>query len=139
MNELSLELEVLAPWLKRRGRKPRLPGAVTGLWCRATREGGLMFAWQRPPGRTPVEGYRIERTREGRNYELVAETEQESFVLPPVALNDGWFYRVTAFNERGAGAARWVYFFLRRPRDPILQLVPVRPGMGVTISELQPC
>jgi hypothetical protein len=134
MNDALLNLEVVAPWFMRKVR--RVPGAVTGLWYRGTRAGGLMFAWQCPSGATPLDGYRTARTREGREYEWVAETTAESFVLPPVALNDGWFYRVTAFNERGEGPARWVYFFLRRRRDPILQLVPVRPGLRVTISEL---
>ena len=128
-----LDLEVAAPWLVRRVR--RVPGPILGLWCRPTRAGGLMFAWRSPAGGAPVDGYHIERTRNGHTYESVAETTEKSFVLPPVPWNDGWFYRVSAFNARGQGAARWVCFYLRRRRDPILQQVPVKPGLRVTIRE----
>ena len=93
-----------------------------------------MFAWQCPPGR--VDGYRLERTRDGKGYEAIAETEAEGIGLPPVASDDGWFYRVSAFNSRGQGPARWVFFYLRRRRDPIFLRVPVRPGLRVVINEL---
>jgi len=55
-----------------------------------------------------------------------------------VALNDGWFYRVTAFNEAGQGRAEAVYFYLRRLRNSILQVVLVRPGLRVNICEFNP-
>ena len=132
MNSLLLDLETAAPWIMR--ARP-LPRAVTQLWCRATRAGGLMFAWQPSPRREMIDGYRIERTREGRAYEEIAETRSESFVLPPVPFNDGWFYRVSAFNERGQGAANWVIFYLHRQSNSILQYVPVRPGLRVNICE----
>ena len=84
-----------------------------------------------------MDGYRIERTRDGRAYEWLVETVEKWFVLPPVAFHDGWFYRVSAFNARGQGSAEWVYFYLRR-RNPILQIVPVRAGLRVNICELIP-
>ena len=132
MNDFDMDLEAVAPWLMRVRRAPR---AVTGLWCRATRAGGLMFAWKPPPGGELVEGYRIERTRDGGSYEEIAETATESFVLPPVAFNDGWFYRVSAFNSGGQGPANGVYFYLRRHRGSILQYVLVRAGLRVNICE----
>jgi hypothetical protein len=114
----------------------RAPGAVCVLWCQPTRAGGLMFAWQRPPGGEPVAGYRLERTRDGRAYETLEETARECCTLPPVDFNDGWFYRITACNARGTGPARWVIYYLRRQRDSILQRVPVRSGLRVNICEL---
>ena len=134
MNDVLSDLDVAAPWLTRRVR--RVPGVVTDLWCRAPRSGRLLFTWQAPAGGVPVDGYRIERTRNGHAYEPVGETVEKNFVLPPVPFNDGWFYRVSACNARGQGPAEWVYFYLRRRRDPILQIVPVRPGLRVDISEL---
>ena len=135
MNDVLSDWEIAAPWVMRRVR--RVPGAVTGLRCRARRAGELIFFWESPAGSTPVNGYRLERTRDGRAYEPVAETTEKSLVLSHVPLHDGWFYRVSAFNARGQGSAEWVYFYLRR-RDPILQLVPVRPGLRVNICELIP-
>lgn len=135
MNELLMELETAAPWLC---RAPRLPGAVAELSCAPTRTGKLLFTWQPPRGGLLVDGYRIERTRDGRDYEPLAETETKNWVLPPVSFNDGWFYRVTAFNARGQGPARWVFFYLRRRRDSIFVSVPVKPGLRVNISELVP-
>ena len=107
MNDLLLDLATAAPWLCRAPR--RAPAALTDLWCGPTRAGGLMFCWKPSPHRERVEGYRLERTRSGHAYETLAETEATSLSLAPVPLNDGWFYRVTAFNCRGQGAARWVF------------------------------
>jgi len=132
MNELFLDLEIVAPWVWQAPR--HVPGAVQALWCRPTRSGGLMFAWQRPLGH--VEAYRLERTRTGKEYEEIVMTQTEGTALPPVPLNDGWFYRVSAFNSRGMGPARWVFFFLRRRRDSIFLRVPVRPGLRLGINEL---
>ncbi len=134
MNELMLDLATAAPWLCRAPRRP--PDALTVIWCRPTRAGGLMFTWQPPPGRVAVEGYRLERTRDGKEYEEMAETEAEAISLPPVPLNEPWFYRVCAFNSRGQGAMRWVHFYLRRLRDPMFLKMPVRPGLRVVINEL---
>ena len=135
MNEMMLDLATAAPWLSRAPH--RTPGADAVLWC-ATHAGGFRFSWQKPPGRPPVKSYRIERTRDGLAYEEIAETEAERFSLPCVLFNDGWFYRVTAFNVRGQGPARWVFFYLRRRLGSILQRVPVRPGLRVGICELIP-
>ena len=119
--------------------KPRvarcIPGAVCALRCQPIRADALMFAWQAPHGGAPVDGYRIERTRDGHAYEKIAQTANKSFVLSPVPFDDGYFYRVSAFNERGAGSVKWVVFYLRRHRDSILQHVPVRAGLRVNISE----
>ena len=87
---------------------------------------------------SPVEGYRIERTRNGHAYEHVADTPYCIFKLHRPAMNDGWFYRVTAFNEAGQGRAEAVYFYLRRRRNPMLQVVLVRPGLRVNICEWSP-
>lgn len=134
MNDVLMDLETAAPWLARRVR--RVPGPVRGLQCRAARSGRLMFEWQSPAGGTPVDGYRIERTRDGHAYERLAETTGQWFMSPPAAFHDGWFYRVTAVNACGQGSAAWVNYYLRRRRDPILQLVPVRPGWRVKVCEL---
>lgn len=131
MNDI-MDLEIAAPWLL---RPRRLPRAVAQLRCLATRTGGLMFSWQRSPASEQIDGYLIERTRAGGAYEEIARTRNEAFFLRPVSFNDGWFYRVSAFNERGRGAANRVIFYLRRRRKPILQLVPVRFGLRVNICE----
>ena len=135
MMDTQIDLEYAAPWLV---RKPRLPGAVSVLWCQPTRAGGLMFAWQPPAGRTRVETYRIERTSNGREYEWIADTTEQGIAVSPLGFDDGWFYRVTACNSRGQGPARWVHYYLRRHRDSILQRVPVKPGLRVNICELIP-
>ncbi len=136
----AIDSSPMKPAKPRPARRARaVPGAVRSLWCHPTPSGGLLFAWGLPPDGGPVEGYRIERTRQGREYELVQESARPSFALPPLPFNDGWFYRVTAFNARGQGAARWVFFFLRRRQDSIFHYVPVREGLRVDISELVPC
>ncbi len=136
MNEALLDLAVAAPWLSRKPRQA--PAAVSVLWCRPTRAGGLMFAWQRPRDRVAIAGYRVERTRDGRDYETLAETRGLGLALPPVALDEPWFYRVSACNGRGQGRARWVFFFLRRRHRPLFLRVPVRPGRRIVINELLP-
>ena len=91
-----------------------------------------------------LDGYRIERTKQGREYERIGETEDLEFTIASPTPGDRWFYRVTAFNPRGAGRARMVYFYRRpnrlRPRGllqpRLLQAVPVIPGMRVQICEL---
>ena len=131
-DELLLDLATAAPWLCHAPR--RVPGPLSVIWCRQTLAGGLMFAWQRPRGM--VDGYRLERTRDGKKYELLAETESEGVSLPPVAKNQPWIYRVTAFNCQGQGLAPWMYFYLRRHK-PLLLRVPVhRPALRVVINEL---
>lgn len=136
MNDPLLDLATAAPWLSRRPR--HAPEALTIIWCRPTPDGALLFAWRPPPGRTRVDGYRLERTREGRDYETLLETRNEHASLPPVALNDPWFYRLSAFNARGQGPARRVFFFLRRERNSMFLRVPVRPGLRVVINEFLP-
>src|SRR3989442_2527747 len=115
MNELMWDLDLAAPWLNPAPR--RAPDAVAALWCRPTRAGGLMFAWQRPRGRAHVAGYRLERTRDGKDYEEIAEAEAEGIGLPPLALGEGWVYPVSAFNSWGQGPPPGGDFHLRRRRD----------------------
>lgn len=136
MNECLSDLETAAPRLQRRPRC--VPAALSVIWCRPNRFGGLAFAWQGPPGRTPVDGYRVERTRDGRDYEPVAEIQRQDFVLAPPAFNAPWFYRLCAFNARGQGPAKWVFFYLRRRRNSMYLRVPVRPGLRVVINEFLP-
>ena len=61
MIETTLDLEWLAPWLSKGVR--RVPETVRDLRCSAQRHGDLFFSWGPPRKMTPVEGYRIERTR----------------------------------------------------------------------------
>ena len=98
---------------------------------------GLDLTWRPPAGGGPVLRYRIERTREGRVYEVMKEWRRCEFFFSPEP-GEPWFYRVTAVNERGAGRARFVIFFCRVSRDghAILQTIPVLPGVRITISEL---
>lgn len=136
MNESALDLEVCAPWLLRRGRRPgpvlRLDAAEGG--------GELMLRWS-PPRGSRVEGYLIDRTRTGRDYERVTETEQTQVFLPRQPLHDGWFYRVRAWNARGEGGFKAVFFYLRRGWSPrtrrasMLQYVAVIPGLRVVVHD----
>lgn len=139
MNEYFHDLERDVPWLLRRGRKP---GAVHQF---SAREGqrGLVLHWL-PPVRSRVEGYRIERTREGRHYEPVAETTETRLLVPRPPLREPWFYRVRAWNAQGEGGFRGVYLYQRRGwsrrtgSGSVLQYVAVIPGLRVTVSEQVP-
>lgn len=121
----------------------RAPGAVRRLDAREHPGGDLTLRWLPPSGITHIEGYRVERTREGREYELLAETDELEFTVANPQPGEPWFYRVTAFNLHGVGRARMVFFHRRaarlRPRGPILRCisvpVPVIPGVRVAISE----
>ncbi len=123
----------------------RPPAPVRHLRAAELHDGRLWLTWEPPARHAPVTGYRIERTREGRHYELLGETADTSFHMPRPALRDPWFYRVTAFNLRGAGRAKMAWFYERRPRrwrpgrtDPRMSLslpFPVAPGLRVQITE----
>ena len=91
-----------------------------------------------------MESYRIDRTREGREYERVAETDQTQWLLPRPPLGESWFYRVRAGNAQGMGGCQAVYLYQRRGwsrrtrNGSVLQYVPVIPGLCVNVCELVP-
>jgi len=141
---LLAELETVSP---PRSFVRRRPGPIRRLSAGEQRHGDLRLVWQAPTGDTPVTGYRVERTREGRHYELLGETTWTHFTVPRPARRDPRFYRVTAFNLRGGGRAKLMWFFERRLRhwrpgrhhDPgmsLSQRIPVAPGLRVSMNEL---
>ena len=87
MNDVLSDLEVAAPWVSRRVR--RVPEAVRNCRCHMMRHGDLFFSWGPPRKMTPVNGYRLERTRNGHTYEPVADIPYHSFTLQRPAKNDG--------------------------------------------------
>ena len=87
------------------------PGPVRMFTAKSGTRGRLLLEW-RPAARAQF--YRIERTREGRDYVLLDETRETFFYLVNIPLHDKWFYRVVAVNSRGAGKAKLVWFFERR-------------------------
>lgn len=121
----------------------RTPSPVRRLTTREHPGGDLTLHWQPPAGITRTDGYRVERTREGRVYELLSVTDELEFTVAHPTPGEPWFYRVTAFNLRGIGRARLVYFHRPavrlRPRGPILRCmsfpVPVIPGLRLQIYE----
>lgn len=121
----------------------RAPGSVRRLSAREHLGGDLSLHWQAPARVERIDGYRVERTREGRVYELLGITDELEFTVAQPVPGEPWFYRVSAFNFRGIGRARMVYFHRRamrlRPRGPILRCmsfpVPVRPGRRMEIME----
>ena len=121
----------------------RAPGAVRDLDAHKEPCGDLTLRWLPPSGITRIDGCRIERTREGREYELLAETDDLQFTITNPQPGEPWFYRVTAFNLHGIGRARMVYFHRRgarlRLRGRILRCmsfpIPVIPGVRLHISE----
>ena len=121
----------------------RLPGPVRRLTARKPLDGDLVLCWLPPLGGTWIDGYRITRTRDGREYELLGETDELEFTIVNPERGETWFYRVIAFNLRGEGRARMVYFHRPaarlRPRGPILRCmsfpVPATPGRRVEIIE----
>ena len=121
----------------------RAPDPLRRLTAREHPGGDLALHWQPPARTTRIDGYRVERTREGRVYELLGVTDELEFTVTQPTPGEPWFYRVTAFNLRGIGRARLVYFHRRavrlRPRGPILRCmsfpVPVFPGLRLRIFE----
>ena len=103
---------------------------------RSGSRGLLRLEWRRTGG---ADFYRIERTRDGREYECLGETRDTGFFHRVTVCRDPWFYRVTAVNCRGGGTARMVWFFERRGNGRnCLRAVPVRPGLRVNIYEAMP-
>lgn len=136
----------LAPGVPAIHRIRRAPGRVRHLTARVEPRGDHVLFWQPPAGTTWVDGYRIERTRQGRDYEWLGETETERFTVTAPPAGEAWFYRVAAFNERGTGAFRMVFLYRRpmrlRPRGPVLPWmlfpVPAIPGRRMEILECEP-
>jgi hypothetical protein len=124
----------------------RVPGPVRHLNATEQLGGALHLHWEPPGGMTRIEGYRVERTRDGHDYEHLGDTVARQFTITNPVPGEPWFYRVTAFNVRGVGRAKRVFFHRRarrlRPRGPILRAmllpIPVIPGRRVGISELVP-
>ena len=88
-----------------------------------------------------MSGYRIERTREGREYELVGEITGPGWFLVDAPPGEAWFYRVTAFNAKGAGHFRLVWLFRRGDRfqrgghnlDNFLTAILAGPGLQMDV------
>lgn len=120
----------------------RVPSPVRRLDAIATARGTLVLRWKVPVG-VCVSGYRIERTREGRDYELIGETTATEFFIYHPPPGESWFYRVTAFNARGAGGFRLVWLFRRGDRfiagghnqNDLLMPIAVIPSLRVNIWE----
>jgi hypothetical protein len=122
--------ENFVPLIFRRARPDQLRGFIGT----ALRHGGLHLRWRRARG---ADFYRIERTRSGRDYEWLGETEETCFFYREMVLHDRWFYRVTAVNSRGAGDFRMVCFHERRGNGKgYLVHVPARRGLRVTVGWL---
>lgn len=112
-----------------------VPGPVRHLQARSSFRGNLTLQW-RPPAGGRVNCYRIERTRDGRVYETLAEITGEWYCLKNAPGREPWFYRVTAVNARGTGRAKQVWFFQRVGNGQSrLLLVPVIPGLRVEICD----
>ena len=95
-----------------------------------------MLRWKPPACGAFITGYRIERTREGREYEPLGETKRMVFFVEGVAFDEPWFYRVTAFNARGTGRFRLVWLFRQsRSGKPMLMPIAAVPGLRVSIWE----
>jgi hypothetical protein len=113
---------------------------VRSLFASEQGDHDLLLSWVRPAGGARVDGYRVERTRRGHEYELIGETNRTGFTVRNPPPGEAWFYRVTAFNARGTGNFRMVYLY-RRPKDgfqiAILKPVPAKPGLRVEIFEFE--
>ena len=122
----------------------RRPGPVRKLNGVTSGHGDLVLRWEPPRGGVPVSGYRLERTPNGQTYETLAETTECCFVVRAVP-GEGWFYRVAAFNARGATQSSLVCFYRAGDRfvrgghnvKPLLQHLPALPGVSITVCEFE--
>lgn len=120
-----------------------VPGPVRRLDAGTLSNGTLLLRWKAPVGGSFISGYCIERTREGREYEVLGETRKTVFFARGVPPGEPWFYRVRAFNAKGDGAFRLVWLFRRHDpvaendshRNHLLMPVAVIPGLQVTVFE----
>ena len=123
----------------------RRPASVRRFHGIACDTGDLLLRWQPPRNGVPVTGYRIERTSDGQTYETLGETRDHWFEVTAVP-GESWFYRVTAFNARGATKSTLVCFYRAGDRfmrgghgvKQLLQHIPVVPGLGVAVCEFGP-
>lgn len=121
------------------------PASVRHFHGIACDTGNLLLRWLPPRGGAPVAGYRIERTPEGQTYETLGETRELWFEVAAIP-GESWFYRVTAFNARGATQSRLVCFYRAGDRfmrgghgvKQLLQHIPVMLGLAVTVCDLIP-
>lgn len=115
---------------------PRVPGPVRRLDAFTTPSGALALRWRPPAGGTYINGYCIERTKEGRRYELIGKSTLTAFFIRPDLSEGPWFYRVIAFNLRGVGSQRIVWLFGRSQRGgKILLPIAAIPGLRIQIYE----
>ena len=113
-----------------------VPGPVRRLDACGYPHGSLMLRWKRPAGGAHISGYRIERTREGREYEWLGETRNLVYFVKDVPLDEPWFYRVRAFNLRGPGGFRLVWLFrLASNGKKLLTPIAAIPGLRMDICE----
>ncbi len=121
----------------------RRPSSVYRLDGQCWFSGNLLLRWQPPRNRAPVSGYRIERTPDGKTYETIGETRNCEFEVIPEP-GEVWFYRVTAWNGRGATRSNTVCCFRAADRlglngppvKSLLQHFPFKPGLTITVCEL---
>jgi hypothetical protein len=133
---LHIDLDQPVPVLPLRRTRP---GPVTRL------HGFVAFdvfwlKWQPPRGGGPFRAYRVERTGDGHDYEILAETTSPCCVLRDILPGEPWFYRVTAINGMGtAGRAREVILYQRSgPGVPkMLMSIPAQPGVRVDICIME--
>lgn len=114
----------------------RVPSPVQRLDAFHAPPSALGLRWRPPAGGALISGYRIARTREGRAYETIGETQQSAFFVRDVPMDEAWFYRVTAFNARGSGGFRLVWLCRQSSAGRTL-IVPITalPGLRVTVWE----
>ena len=125
-----------SPVLRVSGFTRRVPGPVRRLDACPCPAGSLMLRWKPPAGGGYITGYRIERTREGREYEMVGETTSLMFFVKNIPPDEAWFYRVTTFNLRGNGGFRLVWLFRQSSNGRILlQPIAALPGLRMEIWE----
>ena len=92
------------------------PGQVTGLMATATGARRIELAWDAPAhvGDSPITGYRIEFSPDGRDgwEEAEADTGSTERTYSEAGLRSGstWHYRVSAINSHGMGPASDVAF-----------------------------
>ena len=132
---MGYSYDLMEPVLPRIFRRS-VPGPVRCLKAAVSQSGALVLQWTKPAG-SAATSYRVERTRDGRNYELLFETVELWCLIEEAPLREPWFYRVTAANTWGVGKANRVWFFQRAAnRLSRLLPVPVIPNLRVNICEL---
>ena len=82
----------------------RIPG---NLRAKAVSMTQIDLSWSRPKTRRfPITGYRIEVSRDGWLWSVLeADTSSTRYSHTGLRAGNGWFYRVSAINEKGTGPA----------------------------------